>query len=100
MDTSEVKKIWDSVKKELQSTIPAYIFEPWISPLEAISYEGNQFTLISGESFGVDHLKRTQFKNITEAFQKILGKEILVNIEYDENLAKQINKEKQKHEKK
>ena len=100
MDTSEVKKIWDSVKKELQSTIPAYIFEPWISPLEAISYEGNQFTLISGESFGVDHLKRTQFKNITEAFQKILGKEILVNLEYDENLAKQIKKEKQKLEKK
>ena len=99
MNTSEVKNIWESVKKELQRTIPEHIFV-WISHLEAISYEGNQFTLVSGESFGIDHLKRTQYKNITEAFNKILQKEIIVNLEYDENLAKQIKKEKQKLEKK
>ncbi len=94
MNTSEVKKIWDKVKEELKLVVPASTFDPWIAPLEAISFEGNQFTLISGESFGIDYLKRTQYQTFLEAFKKVLGQEIIVNFEVDEDLAKKIKKEK------
>ncbi|MGN1125253.1 MAG: chromosomal replication initiator protein DnaA [Candidatus Gastranaerophilaceae bacterium] len=99
MNTSEVKKIWDNVRMELKKVIPSSTFDPWIAPIEAISFEDNQFTLISGEAFGVDYIKRTQYKTILDVFKDVLGKEIIVNIEYDENLAKQIKKDKQKQKK-
>ena len=88
MNTSEVKKIWDKVKEELKLVVPASTFDPWIAPLEAISFEGNQFTLISGESFGIDYLKRTQYQTFLEAFKKVLGQEIIVNFEVDDDLIK------------
>lgn len=100
MNTSEVKKIWDEIKTELSTQIPASTFEPWIAPLEAISFEENTFTLISGESFGIDYIKRTQYKTILDAFKKHFNREILVNIEFDQEYADKIKKERQKQEKK
>jgi len=100
MNTVEVKKIWEEIKQELKKIVPASTFEPWISPLEAISFEDNQFTLISGESFGIEHVKRTQYKNILECFKKYFGKEILVNIEFNQEFADKIKKDKQKLAKK
>ena len=100
MNTSEVKKIWDDVKKELKNVVPAHTFEPWIEPLEAISYEGEQFTLISGESFGVQYIKTTQYKNILEAFKKCLNKEVLVNIEFNQEFANKRKEERKKEKQK
>ncbi|MBR1943824.1 chromosomal replication initiator protein DnaA [bacterium] len=100
MNTVEVKKIWEKIKQELKKIVPASTFDPWISPLEAISFEDNQFTLISGESFGIEHVKRTQYKNILECFKKYFGKEILVNIEFNQEFADKIKKDKQKLAKK
>ena len=94
MNTSKVKKIWENVKEELKKVVPASTFEPWIEPLEAISFEDNQFTLISGESFGIDYLKRTQYQAFLETFKKVLNQDIIVNFEVDEDLAKKIKKEK------
>ncbi|MGN0017519.1 MAG: chromosomal replication initiator protein DnaA [Candidatus Gastranaerophilaceae bacterium] len=103
MNTSEVKKIWDDIKIELKDVIPASTYEPWIEPLEAISYEGNQFTLISGESFGVQYIKRTQYKTILETFKKHLNEEIIVNIEFNQEFAQkrknELKKIKQKEQK-
>lgn len=100
MNTSEVKKIWETVKEELKQIVPASTFEPWIEPLEAVNFEGNQFTLISGESFGIDYLKRTQYQTFLNTFKSVLGQEIIVNFEVDENLAKKIKKEKANEQKK
>ena len=100
MNTSEVKKIWEDIKSELKEIIPTYTFEPWIAPLEAISFEDKTFTLISGESFGIDYIKRTQYKTILETFKKHFGEEIFVNIEFNQEYAEKIKKERQKQEKK
>ena len=100
MNTVEVKKIWDNIKKELKEKVPASTFEPWIAPLEAVSFEDNAFTLISGESFGIDYIKKTQYLTILEEFKKYFGKEIFVNIEFDSEYADRIKKERQKQEKK
>lgn len=99
MNTAEVKKCWEDIKRELKELIPASTFDPWIAPLEAVSLEDNQFTLISGEAFGIDYVKRTQYKTILECFKKYFHKEILVNIEFNHELADKIKKEKQKQEK-
>lgn len=100
MNTSEVKKIWNDVKDELQKVIPASTFEPWVAPLEAISFEDDTFTLISGESFGIDYIKKTQYKNLLDTFKKHFGRDIVVNIEYNQEFADKIKKERQKQEKK
>ncbi len=100
MNTTEVKKIWDEVKEELKNVIPASTFEPWIAPLEAISFEDNIFTLISGESFGIEYIKKTQYKTILDTFKNHFGREILVNINFNQEYADKIKKERQKQEKK
>ena len=100
MNTVEVKKIWAEIKEELKKVVPATTFEPWILPLEAISFEENTFTLISGESFGIEYIKRTQYKTILECFKQYFNKEIIVNIEFNQEYADKLKKEKQKVEKK
>jgi len=100
MNTGEVKKIWEEIKKELKLQVPASTFEPWISPLEAVSFEDNHFTLISGEAFGIEYIKRTQYKTILEAFKKYFNREIIVNIEFNQEYSDKIKKEKQKLERK
>ena len=57
MNTVEVKKIWDEIKQELQKEIPPTTFDTWISHLEAYTFEDDNFTLISGESFGVKYIR-------------------------------------------
>lgn len=93
MNTSEIKKIWENVKEELKQVVPESA-GPWIKSLEAISFEGNQFTLISGASFGIDYLKRTYYQTFLDTFKKVLNQDIIVNFEFDEDLAKRIKKER------
>ncbi len=100
MNTAEVKKIWEEIKQDLKTKIPAHEYEPWIAPLEAVSFEDNQFTIISGQSFGVEYIKRKLYKIILECFKNYFSKEIIINIEFDKNLADKIKKDKQKLEKK
>ena len=99
MNTAEIKKIWEDVKVELKKVIPAPTFEPWVMPLEPISFEDDQFTLLSGEAFGVEFLKRNHYKNILDAFKIRLGREIIVDIKFDKDLSETIKKQKQKVEK-
>ena len=100
MNTVEVKKIWEEIKQDLQKQIPATTFDTWISHLEAISSEENSFTLISGESFGVKYIRENYYKTIFECFKKYFGKEIIVNIEFNQEYADKIKKNKLKVEKK
>lgn len=99
MNTSEIKTVWEDVKKELEKSIPEPSFI-WIDALEAISFEDNQFTLISGQSFAIQYLQSHHYKQILESFKIILNQDVVVNFEFDKELAEKIKKEEKKQEKK
>lgn len=99
MNTSEVKKIWEEIKEELKKHIPSTSYV-WIQPLEAVSFEGNQFTLISNASFAVKYIRENHYKTILECFKNHFNKEIIVNIEFNQEYADKLKKEKQKLERK
>ncbi len=100
MNTVEIKKIWDEIKEQLEKEIPSSTFGPWISTLEAVSFEDDTFTLISGVAMGVEYVKRTQYKTILECFKNYFGRDIVVNLEFNQEAAEAIKKERQKTEKK
>ena len=50
-------------------TVPATTFDTWISHLEAVTFEDNHFTLISGESFGVKYIRENYYKTFLECFK-------------------------------
>src|SRR5574344_2275755 len=99
MNIQEIKKIWEDVKRELEKEIPAHSYEPWILPLEPVNFEDNQFTLLTGQSIAKDYIKRQYYTQIIDAFKKTTGKDVILNIEFDEELAKKIKKERQNEEK-
>lgn len=103
MEISEIKKIWEDVKIELEQTIPASSYEPWIVPLEPIGYENGQFSVLTGQAFALSVIRKNHYQQIKEALQKVLNKEVDFNIVFDEGLAaklkKQIQKAKQSAEK-
>lgn len=100
MNASEVKKNWEDVKQKLKTLIPATTFDTWIAHLEAISFEDNTFTLISGEAFGVKYLRENYYKQIFECFKNHFNREIVVNIDFNQEYADKLKKEKQKLAKK
>ena len=93
MNTVEIKKIWDEIKEQLEKEIPSSTFGPWISTLEAVSFEDDTFTLISGVAMGVEYVKRTQYKTILECFKNYFGRDIVVNLEFNQEAAEAIKKE-------
>lgn len=104
MEISEIKKIWEDVKVELENTIPASSYEPWIVPLEPIGFENGQFSVLSGQAFAVSVIRKNHYQQIVQAFKKVLGQDIEFDIVFDQELAnklkKQIQKAKQTAEKK
>ena len=103
MDITEIKKIWEDVKEELALTISPSSFEPWILPLEPIGFENNQFSVLTGQSFALQIVRKNHYQQIIDAFQKVLGHEIEFKMVFDEELSaklkKQIQKSKQVAEK-
>lgn len=99
MNTNEIKMIWEDVKNELEKIIPVSSYT-WIDTLEAISFEDNQFTLISGQSFAITYLQAHHYKQILDCFKNVLKQDIIVNFEFDKELAEKIAKEEKKQEKK
>lgn len=96
MDALEIKKIWEDVKEELSSTIPPSSFEPWILPLEPIGFENNEFSVLTGQSFAMQVIRKNHYQQITDAFQKVLGKSIEFKIVFDEELSAKLKKQIQK----
>lgn len=103
MEILEIKKIWEDVKEELSQTIPPSSFEPWIMPLEPIGFEDDEFSVLTGQSFAIQVVRKNHYEQIIEAFKKVLGREIEFKMVFDEELAaklkKQIQKAKQAAEK-
>lgn len=102
MEISEIKKIWEDVKIELEQTIPASSFEPWIVPLEPMGYENGRFSVLSGQAFAVSVIRKNHYQQIVDAFKKVLGEEIDFEIVFDQELSnklkKQLSKAKQQAE--
>ena len=89
MEINEVKEIWEKVKKEILNSIPEYN-HIWITMLEPVGFENDIFTLLSGQAMGIDIIRQKYFKEVTNAFNKILDSEVKFDIIFDEKLAKKM----------
>lgn len=99
MDILEIKKIWDDVKEELSVTIPPSSFEPWILPLEPIGFEGDEFSVLTGQAFAISIVRKNHYQQIKEAFKKVLEREIEFKMVFDEELAAKLKKQIEKAKK-
>ncbi|MGN1153705.1 MAG: chromosomal replication initiator protein DnaA [Candidatus Gastranaerophilaceae bacterium] len=95
MEIAEVKKIWSSVKEEIINTVPA-TSHPWIMPLEAVGYENGIFSVITGQSFAIQIIRKNHYQQILDVFES-LGHHIKkFDIIFDEKLSKEFKKQKEK----
>ena len=95
MEDVLIKKIWDDVLNILKDNIVATTYETWILPLVPHSFEDNCFCVLSGQNLAIQIIQKHQ-KQINKALSQVCGKEVNFKVIYDENLHKQIEKEKQK----
>ena len=95
MEDALIKQIWDDVLAILKETIVATTYETWIVPLVPHSLEDNCFCALTGQNLAVQILQKNQ-KDISSALSQVCGKEVYFKVIYDENLKKQIEKERQK----
>lgn len=95
MDIVEVKKIWDEVKEEIIKTVPA-TSHPWIIPMEAVGYEDGVFSVITGQSFGIQIIRKNHYQQILDVFGSLGYPLKKFDIIFDEELSKKIKKEKEK----
>jgi len=100
MNAEEIEKIWENVKKILETEIPVSSYDAWVEPLELIDFEDNQIKLLSGQAIAVEYLKKNHYPKFLEAFKKILKQDIIVNFEVDKESFDKIKKIKAKEEKK
>lgn len=96
MDTQEVKNLWSEVKAELRDTVPTPAFQMWLEPLEAVDYDGNVFSVASVHSLAPQVVKSNYNKQIAEALNKVLKKNVSYHITFDAELADKYQKEKKK----
>ena len=99
MDIVEIKKIWADVKAELEQTIPASSFEPWIVPLEPIGFENGKFSVLTGQAFAVSIIRKNHYKQVKDALKNVTGEDIEFDIVFDEKLAEKLKKQIQKAQK-
>lgn len=99
MDIIEIKKIWEDVKTELIQTIPPSSFEPWILPLEPIGFEEDEFSVLTGQAFAISVIRKNHYQQISDAFRKILGRDIQFKMVFDEELSAKLKKQIEKAKK-
>ncbi|MCD7740102.1 MAG: chromosomal replication initiator protein DnaA [Candidatus Gastranaerophilales bacterium] len=95
MEDILIKQIWDNVLNILKDTIVATTYDTWILPLIPHSFEDNCFCALTGQNLAVAILQKNQ-KEISKALSDVCKKEVYFKVLYDENLHKQLEKEKQK----
>ena len=95
MEDILIKQIWDDVLVILKDTVVSTTYETWIVPLVPHSFEDNCFCALTGQNLAVQILQKNQ-KEISQALSTVTGKDVYFKVMYDDNLHKQIEKEKQK----
>ena len=98
MEDELIKQIWDDTLVILKDTVIATTYETWILPLVPHSLEDNCFCALTGQNLAVQILQKNQ-KEISKALSEVCGKEVYFKVIYDDNLHKQLEKEKQKAKK-
>ena len=96
MEISKIKKIWEDVKVELSSTIPASSYEPWIVPLEPIGFENDEFSVLTGQAFAISVIRKNHYRQIADALKNVIGRDVEFKIVFDEELATKLKKQIQK----
>lgn len=99
MEITEIKQIWEDVKSELVSTIPSSSYEPWITPLEPIGFENNEFSVLTGQAFAISVIRQNHYQQIIDAFKKVLGRDIEFKLIFDEELSVKLKKQIEKAKK-
>lgn len=99
MEITEIKKIWEDVKEELATTIVPSSFEPWIMPLEPIGFENDEFSVLTGQSFAIQIIRKNHYQQIIDAFKKVLGREVEFKMVFDEELSSKLKKQIEKAKK-
>ncbi len=94
----DIREIWDNVLNILKDKMVATTYETWVLPLVPHSLEDNCFCALTGQNLAVQILQKSN-KDISKAISEVCGREIFFNVVYDENLHKQIEKEKKKAKK-
>lgn len=100
MDNFEVKEIWQKVKLELRELIPDSTYYLWVEKLEPVSYENGVFKLVTVLALAPQIIKQNHKKHFDDAFKKVLGHDVVFNIEFDEDLSKKYQDEMKKELKK
>lgn len=95
MDMLEIQRIWSSAIENIRSEIPASSYEPWVLPLLPHSFENGNFSVLTGQSFAIQILKK-YMPIIEKALAQELNEPVEFNIIYDEKLAQKHNKKLQK----
>jgi len=95
MDMLEVQKIWSSTIEEIKKEIPESSFEPWVLPLIPQSCENGVFTVLTGQSFSIQILRKYNYL-FEEILTKEVGEKTEFQIVHDEKLAQKHNKKLQK----
>ena len=67
MDIIEVKNIWNRVKEEIIKTVPA-TSHPWIIPMEAVGFENGIFSVLTGQSFAIQIIRKNHYQQIIDVF--------------------------------
>ena len=98
MEDELIKQIWDDTLVILKDTVITTTYETWILPLVPHSLEDNCFCALTGQNLAVQILQKNQ-KEISKALSEVCGKEVYFKVIYDDNLHKQLEKEKQKAKK-
>lgn len=95
MEILEVKSIWNKVKEEIIKVVPE-TSHPWIMPLEAIGFENGIFSVITGQAFAIQIIRKNHYQQIIDVFAS-LGYELKkFDIIFDETLSKEFKKQKEK----
>ena len=98
MQDELIKQIWNGALVILKDTVITTTYETWILPLVPHSLEDNCFCALTGQNLAVQILQKNQ-KEISKALSEVCGKEVYFKVIYDDNLHKQLEKEKQKAKK-
>lgn len=68
-----LSELWLAILKELESSLPQVVIETWITPLEPISFDGQELTLKTVNSFKKEIITNKFLENIKAAVEKTLS---------------------------
>ncbi len=94
----DIKQIWEEVLELLKDKIVATTYETWVLPLVPHSLEDNCFCVLTGQNLAIQILQKNK-KEISKALSQVCKKDVFFKIIYDEDLHKQLEKEKQQAKK-